>query len=230
MGQTQGVTRSEIYVVIPAFDEAPAIGEVVRGLRAEGYKVIVIDDGSRDGTTKAASEAGAQVLRHVLNRGQGAALQTGVDFALRRGARVIVTFDADGQHSPDDVGGLLAALDDQTDVVLGSRFLGRIEGATSARHAFLRAAAVISNLLSGLRLTDAHCGLRAFRAEAATTLRITQDRSAHASEMLRNIRQHRLRIKEVPVTVRYTAYSQRKGQGMSQGIRVLFDYFFRSRK
>jgi len=167
------------------------------------------------------------VLRHVINLGQGAALQTGIEFAVRRRAAVIVTFDADGQHCVEDIPTLLAALTAH-DIVLGSRFLGKeIQGATKRRKALLKTATAMSNRMSGLTLTDAHCGLRAFRASAAPKLRITQDRMAHASQLLRKIKSSGLRVTEVPVTVRYTEHSMRKGQSGFQAIRILFDYFFR---
>jgi glycosyltransferase involved in cell wall biosynthesis len=187
----------------------------------------VVDDGSRDDTVAEARASGAIVVRHAVNLGQGAALQTGIDYAIRRGADRLVTFDADGQHSCGDIAALVAALD-RADVALGSRFLGKeIEGASAQRRMLLRTATLVSNGLSGLKLTDAHCGFRAFRASVAPRLRILQDRMAHASELLRKIRTSGVRVVEVPVTVRYTEHSISKGQGGAQAVRILFDYFFR---
>jgi glycosyltransferase involved in cell wall biosynthesis len=214
-----------VWVVIAAFNEATVIREVVAGVVGGGWSVVVVDDGSHDDTAKAARAAGAHVVRHGINLGQGAALQTGIDYALRRGANAIVTFDADGQHCADDIPALIDALG-RADIALGSRMLGRIEGATQSRKALLRTATAVSNRLSGIKLTDAHCGLRAFRASAAPKLRITQDRMAHASELLRNISKSGLRVVEVPVTIRYTAHSMAKGQHGLQAVRILFDYFF----
>lgn len=213
-------------MVIAAFNEGKVIRDVVAEVVRDGWSVILVDDGSRDDTAAEARAGGAMVLRHVVNLGQGAALQTGIDCALRQGARYIVTFDADGQHNYADIPALIAALSD-ADIALGSRFLGNVEGATQRRMAMLRMAVMMSNRLSGLRLTDAHCGLRAIRAEAAPKLRITQDRMAHASELLRKIYTEDLRVVEVPVTVRYTAHSMAKGQTGFQAVRILFDYFFR---
>ncbi|MBX3162393.1 MAG: glycosyltransferase family 2 protein [Deltaproteobacteria bacterium] len=213
--------------MIAAYNEAPVIREVVRGVVGEGYATVVVDDGSRDATVAEARAGGATVLRHAINLGQGAALQTGIDFALRRGARAVVTFDADGQHAAGDIPALVAALAG-ADIALGSRFLGTVEGATQQRLAMLRAAIVVSNRISGLELTDAHCGLRAFRAAVAPALRITQDRMAHASELLRKIKAAELRVVEVPITIRYTEHSTAKGQSGFQAIRILFDYFFRT--
>jgi glycosyltransferase involved in cell wall biosynthesis len=214
-------------VVIAAFQEGKVIRQVVADVVRAGWSVVLVDDGSRDDTVAEARAGGAVVLRHAINLGQGAALQTGIDFAVRRGARYIVTFDADGQHNYDDIPALLAALAD-ADIALGSRFLGKVEGASKQRMAMLRMAVVMSNKLSGLKLTDAHCGLRAFRASIAPRLRITQDRMAHASELLRKINTSGVRVVEVPVTVRYTEHSMRKGQSGFQAVRILFDYFFRA--
>ena len=222
--------RARVWVVIAAFHEGKVIRGVVANVVRGGWSVVVVDDGSADDTAAAARAAGGvTVLRHSINRGQGASLQTGIDYALRQGARYIVTFDADGQHDADDIPKLIAALegDAGADIALGSRFLGRVEGASAGRMALLRTATVVSNGLSGMKLTDAHCGLRAFRASAAPALRITQDRMAHASELLRKIRTSGLRVVEVPVTIRYTEHSRSKGQGGLQAVRIMFDYIFR---
>jgi glycosyltransferase involved in cell wall biosynthesis len=219
--------RSDTWVVIAAYNEGSVVAEVVAGVAREGWSVVVVDDGSRDDTAVHARQPGVNVLRHAVNLGQGAALQTGIDFSIRQGAKYIVTFDADGQMSTDDIPVLIEALRD-ADVALGSRFLGSVDGASKKRMVLLKSAVVMSNRLSGLKLTDAHCGLRAFRSEVAPKLRITQDRMAHASEILRKIKSSGVRVVEVPCTIKYTAHSMAKGQGGMQAIRILFDYFFRA--
>ncbi|MDB4956287.1 MAG: hypothetical protein JWO36_3856 [Myxococcales bacterium] len=219
--------RGTTWVVIAAFNERKVIREVVTEVARGGWPVVVVDDGSSDDTAREASAPGVIVVKHGINLGQGAALQTGIDFALRRGAHYIVTFDADGQHDAADIEALIAALRN-ADIALGSRFLGKTVGASTSRMALLRTATMVSNGLSGMKLTDAHCGLRAFRASIAPRLRITQDRMAHASELLRKIRTSGLRVVEVPATVRYTEHSMSKGQGGLQAVRILFDYFFRA--
>lgn len=219
--------RHDTWVVIAAFNEGKVIRSVVSEVAAAGYSVVLVDDGSHDDTAAAARVPGVTVIRHAINLGQGAALQTGIDFAMRRRANYIVTFDADGQHCVEDIPTLLAALATH-DIALGSRFMGKeIVGATRRRKAMLKTATLMSNRMSGLKLTDAHCGLRAFRASAAPALRITQDRMAHASQLLRKIKSSGLRVTEVPCTVRYTEHSMQKGQSGFQAIRILFDYFFR---
>ena len=203
------------------------IGSVVEGLRRRYEHVVLIDDGSGDATADLARQSGATVLRHVLNRGQGAALQTGIDFALRCGADVIVTFDSDGQHVPDDVETLIAPLRaGRADVVLGSRFTGSARGIPLLRKALLSMAVVFTRLVSGARVTDTHNGLRAFTRDAAAILDIRLDRMAHASEILDQIMRHRLRFEEVPVHVVYTDYSRDKGQRSLGAFRVLVEYVF----
>ena len=218
--------RSQTWIVIAAFNEANVIADVVSAVLREGWSVVVVDDGSRDDTAARAKAVGARVVRHSINLGQGAALQTGIDFALRRGAHNLITFDADGQHSVEDIPKIVAALD-EVEIALGSRFLGSVEGVSPERLRLLRAAVKVSNRLSGLKLSDAHCGLRGFRASAASQLRIKQDRMAHASELLHKIRASKLSFVEVPITIRYTKHSTAKGQSGFEAIRILFDYFFR---
>lgn len=218
--------RQSVSVVIAAYNEAAMIDRVVSAVVAEGWRVVVVDDGSRDDTARAARVPGAVVLRHAVNLGQGAALQTGIDYAIRQGAERIVTFDADGQHAVEDIPAMVAALDD-ADVALGSRALGKTVGAGWRRRTFLRLATLVSNRMSGVKLTDAHCGFRAFRAEIARSLRITQDRMAHASELLTLIGQSGCKVVEVPITVHYTDYSKQKGQSGLQAVRIMFDQVFR---
>jgi polyprenyl-phospho-N-acetylgalactosaminyl synthase len=214
-----------VFAVVPALNEASQIASVVEDLRAAGAEVVVIDDGSVDGTDQRAGAAGATVLRHAINRGQGAALQTGFKWALARGAQWIVTFDSDGQHTAADLPRLLDPLfKNEADVVLGSRFLGSTEGLTAPRRVILKLATIFTRMATGLRVTDAHNGLRAFSRNAAAALHLRLDRMAHASELMDQIRSSEMRITEVPVSIRYTDYSRRKGQRSSGAFRVLFDY------
>lgn len=214
-----------IWVVVPAYNEASVIGGVVEGLTSRGHRVVVVDDGSADDTAEVARKAGAVVLRHAVNRGQGAALQTGITFALRRGAEQIVTFDSDGQHDPGDVEALVTPLrTGRADVTLGSRFIGSSEGMPGLRKAILSLAVVFTRVASGARVTDTHNGLRAFTRTAAAKLDIRLDRMAHASEILDQIVRNDLSFEEVPVHIRYTDYSKRKGQSSLAALRILADY------
>lgn len=213
------------WVIVPAYNEARVIGGVVEELAARGHRVVVIDDGSSDDTPLAARRAGAIVLRHAINRGQGAALQTGITYALRNGAEHIVTFDSDGQHAAEDVDTLVAPLlAGRADVVLGSRFIGSTEGMPRGRKTILALAILFTRVASGANVTDTHNGLRAFTRAAAAKLDIRLDRMAHASEILDQIVRNGLRFEEVPVHVRYTDYSRRKGQSSLAALRILADY------
>ena len=216
---------SDIHVVIAAYNEAQSIGGVIAQLRRRYSNVIVVDDGSNDDTSKKALQAGATVLRHVINRGQGAALQTGMTFALRRGARVVVTFDADGQHSVEDIPAMVAPiLDGRAQITLGSRFMEDASSIPFGRRVLLRAAVVFTHLTSGMLLTDSHNGFRAFSSEAAKRLDIRLDRMAHASEIIDQIRRSGLPYLEIPVHIRYTEYSMAKGQSSANAIKVAADY------
>lgn len=215
-----------LWIVIAAYNEAKVIEPVVREVLRQRRNVVVVDDCSRDDTGRLAARAGAHVLRHPVNLGQGAALQTGIDYALSRGAEFIVTFDADGQHDIADLPVLLEAQRASgADCVLGSRFLGRTENMSPRRRRLLKAAAAFTWLTAGLRLTDAHNGYRLFTARAARTLRIRQNRMAHASEIVEQIGRHGLRWVEAPVTIRYTDYSVAKGQRSSAALRIMVDLF-----
>jgi len=220
----QPLARARTWVVMPAFHEAQVIRRSVTELRTQFPNVVVVDDGSHDATAEEALAGGAVVVRHPLNLGQGAALQTGIQFALARGADFIATFDADGQHHVEDLVALLEVLErEPLDIVLGSRFAGRAEGLSLARRVFLKAAVLFTNLTTGVRLTDAHNGLRVMTAAAARRIEIRQDQMAHASELVAQIGRLGLRFKEVPVTITYSPYSVQKGQRLSNGFRILSD-------
>lgn len=213
------------FAVVPAYNEAQVVGDSVRALAGADLRVVVVDDGSTDETAAVARAAGATVLRHAVNRGQGAALQTGIAYALRRGAEQIVTFDADGQHGAEAVPALLQPLiEGRADVVLGSRFLDGQTRVPIFRRLTLKAAIVFTRAMTGLRITDTHNGLRALTRRAAGCIALRQDRMAHASEILDQIAAARLRYIEVPVHIRYSDYSRRKGQGSLGAFRVALDY------
>jgi polyprenyl-phospho-N-acetylgalactosaminyl synthase len=217
-----------VFIVIPAYNEQAAVFDVVSGVRGEFPDVVVVDDGSRDRTAIEAKRAGATVLRHVINRGQGAALQTGIEFAVREGADVVVTFDADGQHRLEDVEHLVAALDDNdADIAIGSRFLDGRSNVPALRRITLRLGAAFMRVTSGVALTDAHNGLRAIRRRAAQKIRLTIDGMAHASEFIDEIDRLKLRVVEVPVVIRYSEYSLAKGQSSIAAFRIAFDYLMK---
>ena len=217
--------REDLFVVIAAFNEVASIEPVAREVRAMFPNVVVVDDGSTDGTLDVARRSAKYVLRHVINRGQGAALQTGIEFALRHGARFILTFDADGQHRVEDIPAMLEPIwRGECEITLGSRFLGRAVNIPSTRRNLLRLAVLFTKIVNRVKLTDAHNGLRAFSRRAAETIHITMDRMAHASELIDQIRLSGLPFREVPVEIRYTVYSLAKGQSSRGALRIVWQY------
>jgi polyprenyl-phospho-N-acetylgalactosaminyl synthase len=227
-GVAKPKVRSGVFVVIAAYNEAPAIGRVLAGLATLPYRIVVVDDGSADETAEVAARAGAEVLRHPINLGQGAALQTGIDYALLRGASHLVTFDADGQHRAEDAAALLAALAaHDADYALGSRFRGAAVDLPPLRRLLLHAATSFTRFATGLNVTDAHNGLRAMTRRGAEHIRLRQNRMAHASEILHQIAASRLAYVEVPVTIQYSPYSLAKGQRASEFVVILLDLFAR---
>ncbi len=221
-------SRGGVYIVVPAYNEASVVYDVVRDLRSEYANVVVVDDGSRDDTAAEARRGGATILRHLVNRGQGAALQTGIDYAVQQGAEIVVTFDADGQHRVEDVDRLIEALEKSgADVAVGSRFLDQRSNVPALRRATLRAAAFFMRITSGLALTDTHNGLRAFRGAAAEKIHLTIDGMAHASEIVDQLYRWRFRVTEVPVVIHYSEYSLRKGQSSLAAFRIAFDYLMK---
>jgi glycosyltransferase involved in cell wall biosynthesis len=222
------VSPAQVYVVIAAYNEGAVISRVVTEVRRAGYQVVVVDDGSPDTTADIARAAGATVIEHPFNLGQGAALQTGIEYALTQGAGFIVTFDADGQHRVSEISRLTAALvEEHADFALGSRFLGHAPNLPPLRRLMLRAATLFTRLATGLQVTDTHNGLRAMTRRGAAAIRLRQNRMAHASEFLSQIGASGLHYVERPVTIEYTAYSLAKGQSMRDAVLILLDLFAR---
>ncbi len=219
---------SDTWIVIAAYNEAQKIAAVVTSVRRAYENVVVVDDGSRDATGRLAVSGGARVVTHPVNLGQGAALQTGIEFALRKGAQEIVTFDADGQHRSMDIDALLRALrEHRAEFALGSRFLGDTVGLPPSRRLLLKAATLFVRLTTGLAVTDAHNGLRAMTRRGARALQLRQNRMAHASEILNQIASSGMGYVEVPVTITYTEYSLSKGQHLGDAADILLDLFAR---
>jgi glycosyltransferase involved in cell wall biosynthesis len=221
--------NKKIFFVIPGYNEEKSIAKVVNDLELAGYKnIVVIDDGSQDRTYDVACRTNAHVLKHVINRGQGAGLRTGIEYALLKGADVIVTFDSDGQHRIEDVPAMLKpVLMGEVDVTLGSRFLRKTDIPFS-RKIMLKTAIFIQWLFYGVKLSDVHNGFRVLSRKAAQTIKITGDRMEHASEIVEEIVKKKLKYREVPVIIRYTAYSQRKGHASFMGaVRILLKMIFK---
>jgi glycosyltransferase involved in cell wall biosynthesis len=219
----------DTWVVIPLFNEEMVIADVVTDVRKAFAQVVCVDDGSTDRSADLAAQAGARVVRHPLNLGQGAALQTGFAYTLAdTSMRYVVTFDADGQHQVSDAAAMVERLRaGEADVVFGSRFLDERSKPSLAKKVVLRAAVGYTNLTTHTRLTDAHNGLRAMRRTVVEQLDLTQNRMAHASELVAQIGASKASYVEHPVHILYTDYSKAKGQSLWNSINILAELILR---
>ena len=222
-------TTDDVWLVVPLFNEETVIGDVVRDARRTFPNIVVVDDGSSDGGADAAAAAGAYVVRHPVNLGQGAALQTGFEYARAvPSMRWVVTFDADGQHQVSDVLEMLEkARAEDLQVVFGSRFLDDRTTPSLMKRIILRLAVGYTNVTTGTKLTDAHNGLRVMRRDVVERLDITQNRMAHASELVAQIGDMKVRYGESPVHILYTDYSRSKGQSLWNSVNILVELMFR---
>lgn len=212
-------------IVVPAYNEAERIGRVIRDLFQHGWNnVLVVNDGSVDATAAIAEEAGAKVISHLINRGQGAVLETGNEYARRNGFDVVVHFDGDGQLNAVDIKGAIDKINSGYDVVLGSRFLdNRSQLPRSKRYFILPIARFVNYVLTGVKLSDAHNGFRVLNKTALEKIRISQSGMAHNSEIVAKMGNLDLRYTEHPVEIRYLEY----GQGLKGGVKIIFDWIFK---
>ncbi|WIM86386.1 glycosyltransferase family 2 protein [Candidatus Mycobacterium wuenschmannii] len=221
----------DVWIVVPAFNEAGVIGDVIAELRSVFGNVVCVDDGSADDTGDLALRAGAHLVRHPVNLGQGAAIQTGVEYARSQpDARIFATFDADGQHRVSDV---LAMIDrlatESADIVIGTRFGPGVSRPPLLKRVVLQTATRLSPRGRRLGLTDTNNGLRVFNKTVADRLDITLNGMSHATEFVMLIDENRWRVAEQPVEVLYTEYSSAKGQPLLNGVNIIVDGFLRGR-
>jgi glycosyltransferase involved in cell wall biosynthesis len=227
--------KNQIYFVIPAYNEEKSIGKVIELLITHGYhNLIIINDGSKDNTSKIVEkyiDKGIVSLEHVINRGQGAALKTGIDYSLKKeDCKYIVTFDSDGQHRISDLPKFIKALENkECDIAIGSRFIDENTKklVPLKKKILLKGALFLTMFLSSIKLTDTHNGYRVMNKFSAKKINITLDGFEHASEILDEISKKKIRFKEIPVYIDYTQYSKAKGQKMSNSIRILMKMIFK---
>lgn len=219
------IDASHVWIIIPVYNEAPVIEVVVQEVRKTFPNVVCVDDGSRDGSALRIRATGAHLIRHPINLGQGASIQTGVEYArVQRGARYFVTFDADGQHQVSDVLAMLEQLQHgSVDIVVGTRFHGDISHIPVLKRLILKTAVFMSVRNRKLHLTDAHNGLRTFNRTVADQIDIKRGGMSHASEIVEMIDRYHWRVAEIPVTILYTDYSRSKGQSVVNGVNILFE-------
>lgn len=223
-----GSGNPDTWVVIPLYNEATVIGDVVSELAPIFDNVVCIDDGSRDGSAVIARAGGAHIVSHPINLGQGAALQTGFEYALERGAEYVVTFDADGQHRVIDALAMLGrARDEDLAIVFGSRFLDDRTKPGVLKKIVLKTAVWVTNITTRTKLTDAHNGLRVIRRDALSRIKLKQDRMAHGTEIVVRLGRTGLPYAEEPVEVIYTDYSKAKGQSLLNSVNILIDLLIR---
>lgn len=222
--------KKNIFFIVPERNEGTVIQSTLEPLIREGYSVVVVDDGSSDGSWRKIKTLPVYALCHRVNLGQGAALQTGMTFALSKGAQIIVHFDADGQHRLMDVKGLLEpVLAGEADVALGSRFIRRDDkmAVPFSKRILLKMAILVNGVLTGLWLTDAHNGLRVLNRRAAERIFLLENGYAHATEIIDQIRKLKLRYVERPIRVHYSKYSRAKGQSMWNALNIVIDLLLR---
>jgi glycosyltransferase involved in cell wall biosynthesis len=217
----------KVFIIIPAYETASTVGEIVKKTSSYG-QAVVVDDGSTDNTAEVAKQAGAIVLRHFVNRGYGAALITGMNYALQNGAEAVVNFDSDAQFESNEIPKLLTVLKPgRASVALGSRFLGKTLGMPTLRRLTLKLAIIFTWFISGIKLSDTHNGFRAFTAAALQQMNLKQDRMAFSSEVIDEIARLKIPYVEVPVTVHYTAYSRKSSQqGSWPVLKIVRDIFW----
>lgn len=218
-----------VVVIVPLYNEATVIAQVISDLHEHFSTVVCVDDGSTDDSAATARAAGATVISHPFNLGQGAALQTGIVYARSKPeTQYVITFDGDGQHRVDDVVGMLGvAREKNLAIVFGSRFLDKRTKPGFAKKTVLKVAVLITRMVTGLKLTDAHNGLRVIRRDALEDVNLIQDRMSHATEIVQQLAKTKRRWREYPVEVLYTEYSKKKGQSLLNSINILFDLIVR---
>lgn len=216
---------NDVWVVIPGHNEFAKIRDTCERLQEFGFQnIIYVDDASVDDSVVEAKKAGVIVIQHEKNLGQGAGLRSGTNKALELGAKVIVHFDADGQHRPQDLARLIAPiLDDKADVVLGSRFLNKTTIMPFTKKIVLWGGIILTKFFTGItNLTDTNCGLRAVSAQAAKKIEIKMNNMWHASEILFEIKKHNLRYCESPCIIEYDQYAVQKGQSWKRSFHILW--------
>ncbi|EEI28197.1 glycosyltransferase family 2 protein [Corynebacterium glucuronolyticum] len=226
--------NQDTWLIIPCFNEGTVIGDVIRHARETFPNIVAVNDGSSDNSAEEIHKAGAHLVNHPVNLGQGAAIQTGVEYARSQpGAQYFVTFDADGQHQVKDVVSMLDRLrNEDVDIIVGTRF-GRPRKEDDQvpwiKRLVLKTVVLLSSRTRKLGLTDAHNGLRVFNKKVADELNIRMNGMSHASEFVAQMDERGWRVSEQPVDILYTEYSMSKGQSLINGVNILADGFIARR-
>ncbi|WP_273351477.1 glycosyltransferase family 2 protein [Corynebacterium resistens] len=225
---TPGGDNRDVWLVIPCYNEGAVIGEVIANARQTFPNIVAVNDGSADNSAEAIHAAGAHLVNHPVNLGQGAALQTGIEYARKQpGAQYFVTFDADGQHQVKDVLRMLDRLRaEPVDIITGTRFGGQDNTQVPwLKRMVLKTVVLLSPTTRKLGLSDAHNGLRAFNKTVADQMNLRMNGMSHASEIVQLMVRNNWRVSEEPVDILYTEYSMSKGQSLLNGVNILADGF-----
>ena len=214
----------KIFVVLPAYNEEKTIAKVMEDLMKMGFEVVVVDDGSKDNTYNIASNIIQEnnhgfICKHLLNRGLGAALRTGIEASLMEDPDVIVTFDADGQHDPQDILNVSKPIiNGDADVVVGKRNFREMPLSKKLGNQIMN---LITLIFYGIKVNDSQSGLRAFNRKAAESIMINARDYGVSSEIVGEVKRHNLKFKEVTIKTIYTEYSMTKGTNLSEGLKIL---------
>ncbi|MBP7741055.1 glycosyltransferase family 2 protein [Candidatus Woesebacteria bacterium] len=224
---SKNISSKKIIIVIPAFNEAKWLAKVINDVKREGFmNIVVVDDGSTDNTCEVAERENVIVIKHLINRGPGAATQTGLMFAKLKDADMAVTIDADGQHDPKDIKRLIEEMESQKlDLVFGSRFLEKSNRIPLLKKIFNKIADFITFVLSTLWVSDSQTGLKVFSKKALEKIIINTSGFEFCTEIFMQVRLNKLKFEEVPIKVNYEVESQKKGQNFATGISTLFKLF-----
>ena len=219
-------SRNEIFVVVPAYNEERTVSQIIEGIAKEGYNVVLVNDGSKDNTLNLAIESKRRypdkifIVSHFINRGLGAALKTGIDVAVRKHAKYILTFDADGQHEISDIEKVVKPLQDgKADVCIGARPFKDMPFSKSFANSVMN---FLTLIFYRRNVKDSQSGLRAFTADAASQINIVSSGYAVSSEFIREISDKNFRLEEVTITTIYTPETQHKGTDAIVGLKILF--------
>lgn len=220
--------NQDAFLIVPLYNEAAVVEDVLKNMKTKFANIVCVDDGSKDDSAAIATRCGVMVVRHPINMGQGAAIQTGIEYALQYDdAKYFVTIDSDGQHSIEEAQEMLNYLKkNNLDIVLGSRFKGQAKNISLTKKIFLWTAAKFTRLTTRVNISDAHNGLRVFNRNFAENLNIQLHDFSHASEIIHRIGEGNYKYSEYPVTITYTDYSKAKGQPMLNSVNILFDLLF----
>lgn len=223
------INRSLVYIVIPSYNEGDRVARVVKEVAAAGYtNIIIVDDGSDDESVSAEALSDVVILRHPINRGAGAATETGLQYCREvAGFDAVVTIDADTQHDPGDIDKLLTAHNqEKADITVGNRFMDGNNEIPGAVRFFNRIANVTTTALAGIMVTDSQSGFKVLSKKAVELIHLEHDNYEYCSELFVKAHQHKLKIINVPVRVYYPEEIRGKGQNIFWGIRTFFNLVY----